>query len=615
MIDAIRHRGPDSKGYWTDPQVPSFMGHARLAVQDLSSAGHQPMHSRCGRYVVSFNGEIYNHKEIRKEIKSEGVPSIWRGSSDTETLLESISFFGIQGTLRKIVGMYAIALWDCKLKTLWLIRDRFGEKPLYYINCNGSLYYASEIKAIRAAASLNLKIDRSKMGGYFAKGYMPANKTIYEGLESVPPGVSLKVTLAPKIAIEKVPYWDASDAALSGFESKRNSFSLEQEADSLEKLLIGTIKGQLLSDVPVGALLSGGVDSSLVTALMQREAPGRIKTFSLGLVGHGFDEAPYAKAIAAHLGTEHHEIYIENRDIVSAIYELPGLYDQPFADVSAIPTFLVSKFAKKDVTVVLTGDGGDELFGGYRRYSQMSRRWTRAQRIPSRLRFLMKALIGFGRLASNGRLRRRFQLLGEVLADECFRDFYFCTHRHWLDSEDLLTFESPLEVPDILKKIPCQMYDAVSVAMLVDTLVYLPEDILVKADRAAMAVSLEMRIPLLDHRIYEWAWGLSLANKNGGGADKKIAMSVLSRYVPRKLLERPKTGFGIPIGQYLRHDLRDWAEDLLNNREIEDAGFFDFGVVRKKWSEHLSGRQNWSYHLWDVLIFQAWLRSEKATIN
>jgi len=609
MILAQRHRGPDSQGYWVDPEVPCHMGHSRLAVQDLSPSGHQPMHSSCGRFVISFNGEIYNHHEIRKKIDANVSSINWRGSSDTETVLESISCFGIQITLSLLIGMFAIAVWDKERKELWLIRDRFGEKPLYYYNSEKGFVYASEIKGIRAAIPGDLAVDQAAVSQYFAKGYILGKSTIYQRVLSVLPGSSVKVSFYPKMILSESTYWSAVDAALHGMACPRTDATLSEETDALDKMLRRSVRGQLLADVPVGALLSGGVDSSLVTALIQQELPGRVNTFSLGFAGAGFDEAPFAREVAAYLGTDHHELYINQRDVASTICKLPTMFDQPFADVSAIPTFLIAQFARNDVTVVLTGDGGDELFGGYRRYAEYSRRWSVISRIPVFLRPLLSSAIGLAAFGGHDRSRRRRQILKTSLMCTSFKDFYFKTHRHWLATENLLSFESPLMPPEKLDALCHSDINSVNEAMLLDVLTYLPGDILVKGDRASMASSLEMRIPLLDHRIFEWSWGLSDGCKGGSGNEKKILRALLHRYVPKHLVERPKSGFGIPIGQYLRSELRDWAEDLLEPLALSSSGFLRVETVRKKWTEHLAGSDNWAYHLWDVLMFQAWLRS------
>jgi asparagine synthase (glutamine-hydrolysing) len=642
--NALRHRGPDDSGIWIDEAAGVALGHTRLSILDLSAAGHQPMATPCGRYVVIFNGEIYNHLELRKEIEIYSAPKKtngwregrkpgqerWRGHSDTETLLACILAWGVEKTLRATVGMFAFAVWDRDERKLYLARDRLGEKPLYYGYVARAFTFGSELKALATLPGFTRNIDRGALALLMRHNYIPGPRSIYSGLAKLPPGTWLSISLdqvrryeAPQLKT----YWSAFEHASSGTQEPLTFGSDEQATDALEVVLKRAVASQMVADVPLGAFLSGGVDSSTVVALMQAQSARPVKTFSIGFRVEGYDEAPYAKAVARHLGTDHTEVYVSPADALAVIPKLPKIYDEPFSDSSQIPTYLLAKLARQHVTVSLSGDGGDELFGGYWRYFFAARLWRVLNRTPPALRTLAAKVILSAAPDSWDRLYRilaplvpsrlRWSNAGDrlhkgagILSARNGLALYHGLVSHWEPSEQLLSETQPSAV---LSEETPSVPSLTESMMALDAVSYLPDDVLVKVDRAAMAVSLETRVPLLDHRVFEFAWRLPLRYKVRGTVGKWLLRKVLHRYVPQNLIDRPKMGFGIPIDSWLRGPLRDWCEALLDEARLRREGYFNPAPIRRKWREHLSGKRNWQYHLWDVLMFQAWLESQPAT--
>ena len=618
MTDRLAHRGPDGSGLWVDDAGGLALAHRRLAIVDLSDAGHQPMRSASGRYELVLNGEIYNHAALRAELP----PQPWRGHSDTETLLAGIEQWGFEATLRKTVGMFAFALWDTKERRLTLARDRFGEKPLYVARTADAVLFASELKAFDAWPEFAPRIDRGSVALLLRHNYIPAPYSIFEGVSKLPPATFMHVD-GPQCIGEPIAYWSLRQAVEHG---QRQPFAGndEQAVDALERQLDASIALQRVADVPLGAFLSGGVDSSVVVALMQRQSATPVRTFTIGFDVPAYNEAEHAKAVARHLGTDHTELYCSGQDALDVVPKLPTMFCEPFADSSQIPTFLVSRMARQHVTVSLSGDAGDELFGGYTRYDRASALWSRLTRIPGPLRHVLgpavqsvppKAWDRIGQvmwpLLRRGpvpdRLGDRAHKLAEMLRAPSREAFYrnLVSHQPWPERvvpgarEPLTAMNQPALWP------PDQGFD--ERMMFIDMLSYLPDDILTKVDRAAMAVSLETRVPLLDHRLVEFAWTLPLRFKRRAGVGKWLLREVLYRHVPRELIERPKTGFGVPLSDWLRGPLRAWAEHLLDERRLREQGLLDVAYVRRLWKEQVEGRREWMYLLWDVLMLQAWL--------
>lgn len=625
MGAALRHRGPDDSGVWVNSDAGIALIHRRLSILDLSSDGHQPMRSDDGRFVIVFNGEIYNFIELRKKLQPLGHR--FRGQSDTEILLAGISQWGLESTLRKVTGMFAFALWDQEERTLYLARDRLGEKPLYYGGSGNVFVFASELKAIRQHPSFKINIDPQAVSLYFRHSYVPDPLTIYEGVFKMLPGTWLKVVAGSHPGYMPTPqsYWSVREIVASG-QSCLFTGSSGEATDRLEGLLKKSVAMQMVADVPLGAFLSGGIDSSLVVALMQTQTNRPVKTFTIGFSEASYNEAKHAKAVAKHLGTDHTEHYVTPTEAMAVIPLLPEIYDEPFADSSQIPTYLVSKLAKAKVTVSLSGDGGDELFGGYTRYKEASRLWSRISSVPGPLMGLLaRGIRAFSpphwdKLVSvvpglaqskffRGRAGDRLHKLADLFSLPGPDALYLQMLTHYWEEAIV---SSNAETTDLLQLNPGTPAHASGLEfahrmMLLDCHAYLPGDILAKVDRAAMSVSLETRVPLLDHRVVEFAWRLPLALKQREGQGKWILRQVLDRYVPRKLIERPKMGFGVPIGEWMRGPLREWVESLLSTEELNRSGLINASVVRKKWREHLEGGRNWQYHLWDVLMFQSWL--------
>lgn len=624
MCDAIVHRGPDDMGVWFDLQAQVVLGHRRLSIVDLSEHGHQPMTSRCGRYVMVFNGEIYNHQVLRSEL---GVRA-WRGHSDTETALELITDIGPAQALQKLNGMFAIAVWDRQSCTLTLARDRVGEKPLYYgwqgTGQDASFLFGSELKALKAHPSFAAGIDRNALCLLMRHSYIPAPYSIYRGIYKLEAGCLLTVSLAhpePKVAC----YWSVAAVAVAGC-ARPFTGTPTQAVDTLEILLKSAVRQQMMADVPLGAFLSGGIDSSTVVALMQAQSERPVKTFTIGFNEAGYNEAVHAKAVAHHLGTDHTELYVSLQQALDVIPRLPGLYCEPFADSSQIPTFLVSQLARQQVTVSLSGDAGDELFAGYNRYVLASKLWGGISRLPYGVRSLAKSAIRglspdawntlLGPVQAFAPTALRQAMIGDklhkgadVLHAKSLDELYLALVSHWIPDGLVIGGQepatclhgNPLSLPGL---------DAVQRMMALDAITYLPDDILVKVDRAAMGVSLEGRVPFLDHRVVEFAWCVPQSMKLRDGVGKWILRQVLYRHVPKELIERPKMGFGVPIDAWLRGPLKDWAEALLDEGRLRREGYFNPAPIRRKWVEHLSGQRNWQYHLWDVLMFQAWLECQ-----
>lgn len=634
MARAIANRGPDDEGVWCDTEAGVFLAHRRLSILDLSPAGHQPMISACRRYVVVFNGEIYNHRALRAELEAalglsrDAAAAYWRGHSDTEVLLAAIVRWGLIETLRRAIGMFALALWDRESKRLQLARDRVGEKPLYYSYAGGCLRFASELKALHADPDWRPPIDRDALALYMRHAYVPAPHTIYRETFKVLPATVLSFRMGAD-APEHQCYWSAWDvasrgrAAAAGGTGAAAGLDFTRAADELEALLGDAIGLQMVADVPLGAFLSGGIDSSTVVALMQARSPSAVRTFTIGFEEDGYDEAEHAKAVARHLGTEHTELYVSAAQALAVVDRLPQIFDEPFGDCSQIPTFLVAQMARRHVSVSLSGDAGDELFGGYSRYFMARDIWDRVGGWPSGIRRALASLLEALPPQRWNRLMRAMSLvlparyryanagdklhkLAAMLDAKSMREVYRRLVSLW-DAPGLLVPGSQEPDGPLRDARPWkELGDPTHAMMYLDLLTYLPDDILVKVDRAAMAVGLETRVPLLDHRVIEFAWRLPVAMKVQGGLGKLLLREVLYRHVPRALVERPKMGFGVPLDTWLRGPLRAWADALLDESRLRAQGFLDPATVREKWVEHLSGRRNWQYALWNVLMFQAW---------
>jgi len=621
MTEAIRYRGPDDEGSWFDAQCGLALGHRRLSIIDLSAAGHQPMSCAQGRYHIVFNGEIYNFPQLRRELEGQGHGP-WRGHSDTEVLLAAIAHWGVRGALERAAGMFAFALWDSAQRELVLARDRLGEKPLYYGWQGRSLLFASELKALRAFPLWQGELDRAVTASYLRFGYVPAPHSIYRGVYKLAPAHWLRVR-ADGSCEGPQPYWSAQ-AVIEQAAASRPATSEVELAEQLDGLLRDAVLRQMVADVPLGAFLSGGVDSSTVVALMQAQSTRPVRTFSIGFADTAYDEAQRARAVATHLGTDHTELYLTPADALAVIPQLATMYDEPFGDSSEIPTFLIAQLARQHVSVALSGDGGDELFAGYNRYAGARSTFGRLMRLPLQLRQAAAALIratppaALEAIASvlNAALPARWQFayasdkaykLAEVMALPDVASFYRRVVALWPQPGEILPGGAPAaSVVDDPAQF-ARFASDIEAMMALDLVTYLPDDILVKVDRAAMAVSLETRIPLLDHRVVEFAWRAPLRAKLSGGHTKRLLRAVLHRYVPPALIARPKMGFSLPVGDWLRGPLRDWAETLLAPERLLREGLFNVAAVRQAWREHVDGQRNWQHRLWTLLMFQAWL--------
>jgi len=625
MALQIQHRGPDDAGIWLNGQGDLAMAHRRLAVIDLSPAGHQPMVSPCERYTLVFNGEIYNHLDIRKDLEQVGGHFIWRGHSDTETLLAALRHWGLEKTLQKLNGMFAFALWDSQEKTLALARDRMGEKPLYYGHNAGCFFFGSELKSFKAHPCWQPEIDRDALALYMRHNNVPAPWSIYKGIKKLRPAHFVVIRNAGDEISEPHCYWDLAALAENGVASPKEN--VMETTDELEALLRNAVKSRMAADVPLGAFLSGGFDSTIVAALMQAQSDRPVKTFTIGFNEQGYNEAIHAKAVAKHLGTEHTELYVTAEEAMAVIPRLPTIWDEPFSDSSQIPTLLVSELARKYVTVSLSGDGGDELFCGYNRYAQGYQVWRRFQLFPASIRYLVSKLLqvipGYKlellvqsllKKQSIPQIEGHLTKLADVLNADSGLAYYNSLTSHCKEPTRLV-FRSaePQTIVNRTEQHP-KLSDFREQMMYLDSMTYLPDDILTKVDRASMAVSLEARVPLLDHRVVEFAWQVPMSMKYRNGKGKWLLREVLYRYVPKKLMERPKMGFGVPVDEWLRGPLRDWAEVLLDEKRLREEGFFDPDLIRKMWQEHVTGKRRWHYYLWDVLMFQAWLEVQKGQI-
>ena len=614
LANTLRHRGPDDSGTWVDEAAGIALGHRRLAVLDLSVAGRQPMVSASGRYVIAFNGEIYNHLEIRREIETYGLHAPWRGHSDTETLLAGLDSWEIEATLKKAVGMFAFALWDRQERVLTLARDRMGEKPLYYGWQGDVFLFGSELKALRAHPEFKPVIDRNVVSGYMRYGYIAAPGSIYRGIYKLFPGTYLQLsTRQERGTLPSVkPYWSLRAVVEAGLANPFGGSDAEA-VTGLEEQLKRTVSLQKIADVSLGAFLSGGIDSTAVVALMQAQSSEAVKTFTIGFCELGYQEAQHAKALAQHLGTDHTELYVTSREALEVIPGLANLYDEPFGDSSAIPTFIVSELARKQVTVAISGDGGDELFGGYTRYQRTADIWQLIRHVPYAAR---KALSGgvkaLSRRVGGSALEWKANRLALYLAARNGVDCYQAQILQRYNVSVLVLGTDPTSPTGGSATAELSSNDIYSAMMYNDTATYLPDDILTKVDRASMAVSLEVRVPMLDHRLVEFAWRLPFKMKVRNRQGKWLLRQLLLKYVPEAMLDRPKMGFGIPIGQWLCGPLRAWAEDLLAQDRLRRDGLLNPDLVRGQWLRHLSGLSEGSGSLWHVLAFQAWLAASAA---
>lgn len=630
MGNKIRHRGPDSDGIWLNNDCSLGFVHRRLAIQDLSDAGHQPMLSRSEKYIIVFNGEIYNHLDLRKYIQKKNNNIAWKGYSDTETLLELIEQVGLRAALQMCVGMFTFAIWDQKNKILHLARDRMGEKPLYYGLQDGVFLFGSELKALKTHPAFLGEMDRGAIASFLRHNYVPSPASIYKNINKLGQGCYLRAEYAAgELKIDVEQYWSLEESIRL---SKADIFvgDFYEASYELEKTITRAISGQMISDVPLGAFLSGGIDSSLIVSLMQKMTDRPIKTFTIGFNESGYNEAVYAKQVADHLGTDHNQLYVDDTTALDVIPKLPQLYDEPFADSSQIPTYLVSLLASKDVSVVLSGDGGDEIFGGYSRYFRAKKIENLVEITPEFVRKNIPRLLNMLPHSFWNNIAKPFNTIRAVRHQKPInlsnkRDRLtelFCMENefhlykgfvsHWHNPEEIVIGANESE--SFFSTMPNDIgvnLDFFEQMMFVDAKTYLPDDILVKVDRAAMGVSLETRVPLLDHRVIEFAWRLPHHFKSNRSNGKLILREILKRHVPEQLFERPKMGFGVPINSWLRGPLREWADDLLSEDTLRREGIFNPKEITNKWAEHKNGTSDWHYLIWDILMFQSWYQNEK----
>jgi asparagine synthase (glutamine-hydrolysing) len=633
MATSLVHRGPDAGGTWLEPQSGLAFCHRRLSIVDLSPLGAQPMRSGSGRFTITFNGEIYNFRALRDELSAGG--HTFRGGSDTEVLLAAVEQWGLKAAVERCRGMFAFALWDRSERELWLARDRFGEKPLYYGTFRGksgraipTFLFGSELKALRAHRVWGAEIDRNALALLLKRGYVPAPYTIFSGVRKLRPGCILRAAIrGGEVHAEERAYWkpsapvdDASPLSTQGAIASADE-ALERVNSALEE----SIRLQMVADVPVGAFLSGGIDSSLIVALMQRASAHPVRTFSIGFHEEEFNEAPFAKRIAEHLGTRHTELVVTSRDALDVIPRLPQIYDEPLADSSQIPTFLVSQLARRDVTVSLSGDAGDELFGGYSRYLEVRDRWNRLAGSPANLRRNAAHVLSNAPPWAARAMASSMALISRARGKQQVSDRIIERARLW-------GVQSPIELygemtsfwrPGVVLGANEEqahdgasgVRDAVAQMMYADTRSYLPDDILVKVDRAAMAVSLETRVPLLDPNVAAVAWSIPTSVHLKDGRGKWILRTLLERHVPKPLFDRPKSGFAVPVSRWLRHELKDWAAALIDPARLRREGYFSPEPIERRWRQHLGGAMNWSAHLWSVLMFQSWFEAFSRTSN
>ncbi len=619
MAATLRHRGPDDAGVWADEQAGVAFGHQRLSIIDLSAAGHQPMISASGRYVLCYNGEVYNADELRGELEAAG--HAFRGHSDTEVIAEGCAAWGLESLLPRLIGMFALALWDREERTLSLARDRLGIKPMYWGHAGDTLLFASELKGLRAHPTFSADIDRDALVSLLRHNYVRGPHSIYRGIHKLAPGHVARFGRGHEVKVE--PFWDLAQLAQAPPDNPESETDM---LDALESLLRDAVKRRMVADVPLGAFLSGGIDSSIVVALMQSQSDRPVRTFTIGFDEAGYDEAKHAKAVAAHLGTDHTELYVDSSLGREVIPRLPEWFDEPFADASQIPTYLVSELTRRHVTVALSGDGGDEIFAGYTRYLWADSLWDRLRLLPrgvrrgiaAGLRVLPpRAWDSVFRLAPE-RLRppqtgERIHKLADVLPRDSIDGVYRALISQWQDPAcAVIGGVEPgglIWDDSLAERIP----DPIARMQFLDTVTYLPDDILTKVDRASMAVSLEARVPLLDHRVVEFAWRMPQAIKTRDRQGKWPLRQILYKYVPKEMVERPKQGFAVPIGDWLRGPLREWAENLLAEKRLREDGYFRPAPLRRLWTEHLSGRRNRQYQLWGPLMFQAWRDHQAAS--
>jgi asparagine synthase (glutamine-hydrolysing) len=623
MASSLSHRGPDAAGHWIDQASGVGLAHRRLSILDLSPAGYQPMISPCDRFVLVFNGEIYNHLDLRRALEKEGGAFSWRGHSDTETLLAGLRHWGVEACLQKLNGMFAFALWDRVDQQLYLARDRMGEKPLYYGRCGSAFLFGSELKALVRHPQWHGLLDRDALALFMRYNHVPSPSSIYHGFKKLPPANFVVIRDQGREIKSPECYWPLAKVVVSGIDQSRSSdVSSRVLVEELDQLLHDAIGLQMLSDVPLGAFLSGGYDSTMIVAQMQAQSLKPIKTFSIGSEDVELDEASHAAKVAKYLGTDHSDLYVTAKDALSVIPKLPEVFDEPFADSSQIPTFLVSQLARQDVSVALSGDGGDELFGGYNRHILGPRIWHHASRFPLRIRKLLSLIISRFVVGGDGGyqtyLPRQFRYpsldlklskLSAALEAADGLAFYDQLRAHWKETDMVLgaSLNLPfMQLPN-LNILDAMLYQ--------DMKTYLTDDILTKVDRASMAVSLEVRAPFLDHRLVEFAWRVPSQFKVRDSQGKWLLREVLYKYLPRSLIDRPKQGFSIPIAQWLRGPLRDWAESLLDESRLKQEGYLNANLVRAAWQNHLIGRGNREHDLWCVLMFQAWLEVQHRSLK
>ena len=630
--DILYHRGPDDHGIWHNNNEMVAFGHTRLSIQDLSPAGHQPMKSFNNRYIMVYNGEIYNHLDLRNKLQHLSPNIKWKGNSDSETLLNSFDYWGIEKTLSKCSGMFSIAVWDLLKKELILIRDRLGEKPLYFGIVDNNFIFGSELKVFKKLTNFTNEISRDSLNLFLRFAYIPGPNSIYKNIFKLPPGAILKIN---KDKLNKIinssnknyeeykinKWWNSKDI----FNSLSNNLYTNEELalKETEKILSGSIKSQLISDVPFGAFLSGGIDSSLVSALMQKDLSTKIQTFTIGFDNKSYDESLYAKKIANHLGTDHNELILNQKETLNIIPSLSTVYDEPFADSSQIPTILISKFAKQKITVALTGDGGDELFGGYNRYIFSKKFWKLMSFFPFILRkgfahsldlFPVEFLNKFN-LIFNILSKSKVSFFGDKVSKFSHKmkfvknidDLFLSLLSTYQNTSSLVLNSNDKSMQIFNEKNQLNFESYETFMMYIDSQSYLPDDILCKVDRAAMSVSLETRVPFLDPKVVEHSWRIPVNMKIRNNEGKWILKQILNKYVPRDLTERPKMGFGIPLGDWLRDKLKDWAEYHLEENKLKNQGYFNYVKVRKLWHDHQSKKRDWSSILWPILIFQSWL--------
>lgn len=619
MAASLEHRGPDDEGIWLDEGLA--LGQRRLSIVDTSKDGHQPMFSATRRYVVVFNGEIYNFRDLKNSLHSSGHS--FRTRSDTEVLLAAVEEWGLHAALERFIGMFAFALWDRHERQLYLARDRFGEKPLYYGKVDGAFAFGSELKALRTIRSSNWQVDNDAVALFLRYNYIPTPYSIYRNIRKLPPGSYIRFDGVKESVSEPISFWSARGIVESRGNGAFPGTDLEA-INELDLLLRKVITDQMIADVPLGAFLSGGIDSSLVVAIMQQVSKKPVRTFTIGFHEKNFNEAIFAKKVASHLGTDHTELYLSSADAMSVIPGLPYSYDEPFADSSQIPTILVAKLARKHVAVSLSGDAGDELFAGYSRYTLGASLHKKINGVPEPLRVILSNCLRGVPSGVWDRFHRTFAALlpsafkvshpgdklhklADVLLLNTQEAIYSSLVSNWTKPTEVVAGLSvePLSIVNDRTRW-ADLKNPIERMMYLDSVSYLPDDILVKVDRASMATSLETRAPFLDHRVFDFAWQLPMDMKMRNGQGKWLLRQVLYQYVPQDLIDRPKMGFGVPIGEWLRGPLRDWAESLLNEDKLKNEGFFNPQPIRQKWAEHLAGTRNWQYQLWNVLMFNAW---------